>query len=374
MRRDRATSKSAPNARLQEALGCLDLRLEDELTRYRRQRAGLSVAPIVLRPKQPAKKPLDLMSFGGTATVEAARVTEPPKAISFDLGAAAIGEIHIPDFDESAMVPYTSETAGDPYAVAEASTPPDDYLESSEHLLKSLKREEAKVEVERGFLQSLSTPLGIGSMLTLLVSSAMLGYVIMNPTIVSGLWQNSGTSEVADSSSDSPASESPTGLTPTSPRLDRDEFSDLGLDTLSALQTRPAPIPTIAASPSPTPTQAAAAALVAPTPNASPAPTVVASPQPSPQPMPMAGSSILLPPITVAKSPTATPPNNSAYQYKVEVPFTGDQSLSAARRVIPDAFVRSDGKIQLAAFTNQAEAQRKAQELKSQGIAAEVKP
>jgi hypothetical protein len=374
MRPDRATSKSAPSAKLQEALGCLDLRLEDELTRYRRQRAGLSVAPIVLRPKQPAKKPLDLISFGNTATAEAPTLTEPPKAISFDLGVAAMREFATEEADpgeisDSAMIPYEAETVDESIdeLAAAAATPPDDYLESSEHLLKSLKREEARVEVERGFLQSLSTPLGIGSMLTLLVSSAMLGYVIMNPAIVTGLWQNLRTQEVAETTSESNSNESPTGLTENSPRLDRDEFSELGLDSLSTLQTKPATIPTIAASPSPTPTPGAPAALVAPTPSASPSPN-------APQSAVSAGSSVLLPPVNVSKSHATTASANSGYQYKVEAPFTGDQSLAAARQAVPDAFVRPDGRIQLAAFGNQAEAQRKAQELKNLGVAAEVKP
>lgn len=271
---------------------------------------------------------------------------------------------------DSAMIPYAAETAGESLydIAAEASTPPDDYLESSEHLLKSLKREEAKVEVERGFLQSLSTPFGIGSMLTLLVSSAMLGYVIMNPAIVSGLWQNLSTQEVAETTSESNSSESPTGLTENSPRLDRDEFSELGLDSLSTLRTKPTPIPTVAASPTPTPTPGAPAALVAPTPSTSPSPTAAAQSAVS------AGSSVLLPSVSVSKSPATTAPENNAYQYKVEAPFTGDQSLAAARQVVPDAFVRPDGKIQLAAFGDQAEAQRKAQELKNLGLAAEVKP
>ncbi|MBE9013456.1 hypothetical protein IQ250_25005, partial [Pseudanabaenaceae cyanobacterium LEGE 13415] len=149
---------SSLNSQLQQALNCLDLRLEDELTRYRRQKAGLSVAPIVMRPKPP--KP----------SIERSQSTSeaPPKAISFDIGKPAPPEISSID-DESAMIPYESETAGDAlFELANEGepTPPDDYLESSEHLLKSLEREEAKVEVERGFLHSLSTPFGIGSMLT----------------------------------------------------------------------------------------------------------------------------------------------------------------------------------------------------------------
>jgi hypothetical protein len=372
MRPGRSAS-TAPNAKLREALGCLDLRLEDELTRYRRQRAGLSVAPIVLRPRQPDKKPLDLMTFSETATAEAPPVTTPPKAISFDLGVSTAKDISEPAIAESAMVPYEAETAGETLDEianeGEVTDPPNDYLESSEHLLKSLKREEAQVEVERSFLQSLSTPFGFGSMLMLLLSSAMLGYVIMNPAIVTELWQNTAPQEIATTSE---PSEGEDGAIPQSPPLDQEEFAELGLDTLSALRTKPAPIPTTIpspsaiASPSPSPAQSAPAALVAPAPSTSP----VASPQPSIA----AGSSVLLPPVTVTKSPTNPPVQTVGNQYyRLEVPFTGDQSLAAARQVVPDAFLRSDGKIQLAATVTQAEAQRKAQELKDRGIAAEVK-
>ncbi|MGG6268740.1 hypothetical protein ACQ4M3_31265 [Leptolyngbya sp. AN03gr2] len=344
---------SSLNPKLQQALSCLDLRLEDELTRYRRQKAGLSVAPIVMRPKQP-KKSIEQPQSNSDA---------PPKAISFDLGKPAMPEMNAID-DESAMIPYEPETAGDAlFEIANEGepTPPDDYLESSEHLLRSLEREEAKVEVERGFLQSLSTPLGIGSMLTLLLSSAMLGYVIMNPSILSGIAQQFTQPEVAES----PVAEVTTGDIPNSPPLDRDEFSDLGLDTLSVIRTKPAPVATSPApSPSPSPTTSPAA------------PSAIVPPSPSVSPSPIAGSSVLLPSVTVPRTPTPQPPTPNSPQrsqfYRVEIPFTGDQSLAAARQIVPDAFVRSDGKIQLAATVTESEAQQKAQDFKNRGLAAAV--
>ncbi|BAU13567.1 hypothetical protein LEP3755_41070 [Leptolyngbya sp. NIES-3755] len=342
---------SSLNPKLQQALSCLDLRLEDELTRYRRQRAGLSVAPIVMRPKQP-KKSIEQPQSNPDA---------PPKAISFDLGKPAMPEIDAID-DESAMIPYEPETAGDAlFEMANAGepTPPDDYLESSEHLLRSLEREEAKVEVERGFLHSLSTPLGIGSMLTLLLSSAMLGYVIMNPSILNAIAQRFTQPEVAET----PVAEVPTGEISNSPRLDRDEFSDLGLDTFSVVRTQPAPV-AVSPSPSPSPTASPAA------------PTAIVPPIASPSPSPVTSSPVLLPSITVPQTPNppaAAPrtPQRSQY-YRVEIPFTGDQSLAAARQIVPDAFVRSDGKIQLAATATASEAQQKAQDFKNRGLAAAV--
>lgn len=345
------------NPKLQQALSCLDLRLEDELTRYRRQKAGLSVAPIVMRPKPPKQ------SIERTQTPDS---DAPPKAISFDLGKPAMPEMNAID-DESALIPYEPETAGDALfemANEGETTPPDDYLESSEHLLRSLEREEAKVEVERGFLQSLSTPLGIGSMLTLLVSSAMLGYVIMNPSILSGIAQRVAQPEVAQT----PAGEVTNADIPNSPPLDRDEFSDLGLDTLSVVRTKPAPV-AVAPAPSPSPTASPAA------------PTAIMPPTAAPSiaPSAIAGSSVLLPSVTVPRTPTPAAPAQTpasslqpSRYYRVEIPFTGDQSLATARQIVPDAFVRSDGKIQLAATRTESEAQQKAQELKNRGLAAAV--
>lgn len=350
------------NPKLQQALSCLDLRLEDELTRYRRQRAGLSVAPIVLRPKQPQKKSSELVAIEGASETPTPGET-PPKAISFDLGASAMSDASkstlAADTDESAMIPYEPETAGAAlFEIANPGQAPEDYLESSEQLLKSLKREEAKVEVERGFLQSLSTPLGIGSMLALLLSSAMLGYVIMNPSILSGVAQKTTQPETSEAST---SQETASNTLPTSPRLDRDEFSDLGLDTLTAIRTKPSPA-AIAASPSPSPT-------ASPT-----APNAIIAPAISPSPAPVTSSSMLLPSVTVPKTSNPAPSvAPESLQYKVEIPFTGDQSLATARQVVPDAFVRSDGKIQLAATLSEEAAQKKVQELKNRGLTAEVR-
>lgn len=359
-------SATSLNSKLQQALSCLDLRLEDELTRYRRQRAGLSVAPIVLRPKQLRQQSSQLALIGSDSEPPTNPET-PPKAISFDLGASAMPDsskakepaIATADSDKNAMIPYEPEAAGAAlFEIANpgVQAPPEDYLESSEQLLKSLKREEAKVEVERGFLQSLSTPLGIGSMLTLLLSSAMLGYVIMNPSALSGIAQNPTQPETTEASA---PKETASSSLPTSPRLDRDEFSDLGLDTLTALRTKPSPA-AIAPSPSPSPTASPAA------------PSAIVAPAPSPTPV--TSSSVLLPSVTVPKTSNPAPSTApESVQYKVETAFTGDQSLAAARQVVPDAFVRSDGKIQLAATLSEGAAQKKVQELKNRGLTAEIR-
>lgn len=112
---------------------------------------------------------------------------------------------------------------------------PNDYLESSEALLKSLAEEEAEVQAEQGFLQNLMTPLGLGSMLLLLISSGMFGFVIVNPGNLSQLWAVSkGRSEVHPVNSDQA---SPRSLTEVpQPNLASREFPELNLQTLGSLK------------------------------------------------------------------------------------------------------------------------------------------
>ncbi|NJR50993.1 MAG: hypothetical protein HC780_16865 [Leptolyngbyaceae cyanobacterium CSU_1_3] len=50
------------NPKLQRALGCLDIQLEEELTRYRRQRAGRSVTPTNGLKRQSAPR-IELMTI-----------------------------------------------------------------------------------------------------------------------------------------------------------------------------------------------------------------------------------------------------------------------------------------------------------------------
>lgn len=359
-------SDPALDSSVQKSLSCLDIRLEDELIRYRRQKAGLSVSPLVLRPKPKPKKQLDLVAFGAAPQATAKPIS--PKAVSIDA-----------ESSESAMIPYHPESAGDVLLemadgkALNETAPPSDYLESSEQLLQSLAHEEAKVEVERSILQSLVTPFGVGSMLLLLVSSAMFGYTIMNPTILASIRDafSRRPPETATTATPAPSQDA----IPNSPSIDAQEFQDLGFGNFSILRTAPtapvaaaSPSPSVAPSPSST---SGAAAITAPVqPPSQPRPA-----NPAPQPV----QSNSLPPIVVPKTPvmaprnTAVNPSSSDHVYKIEVPFTGDRSLEAAKQVVPDAFLRPDGKIQLGAVTSQADAQQKIQSLRDQGIAAEVR-
>jgi hypothetical protein len=189
-----------------------------------------------------------------------------------------------------------------PYGLA---TPdePEDYLESSEELLKSLAEEEAELrgETQPGVLESLLTPLGIGSMLLLLLTSATFGYLMMNPAAVSLLGLeptvDSGKSATGASTT-SPVGGSPSVNIPEAPNLAADEFVDLNLETLSNLPQNASASITPARDANAAP--ASSTSLPEKTPVAAPAPTQP-SPEPIAEPSPHAASA----PVTVPRSTPA---------------------------------------------------------------------
>ena len=119
---------------------------------------------------------------------------------------------------------------------------PEGYLESSEELLKSIE-EEMPLRARRraDLLDLLLTPLGVGLMLLLLLSTATLGFLIMNPGTLSALF-SSGSTVAASPSPSTPLNSpltrvqtTPIDSAPPSPDLSAEEFRDVNLNTLSTL-------------------------------------------------------------------------------------------------------------------------------------------
>ena len=270
---------AAVHPKLQRALEHIDVRLEEELTRYRRQQAGLSVAPTGTTgwkrksTAKPVELPLDQLprlQLTSAKQPPLAPGLASPKPVAPDIVTAAIadpaGSFTVPSdadlFTQGADSVKTDAAAigdgglqiirdedDDRFSLAENAAQLDDYLESSEELLKSLANQKAQVQVEKGFLEYLVTPLGIGSMLMLLLSSAMLGYVIMNPSSLTALSRLLPAAAPVTPPNPVMASPEPAGPIANSPPLDSQEFVELGLDNLTALGTRPrgrlAAIPTL---------------------------------------------------------------------------------------------------------------------------------
>lgn len=339
-----------------------------------------------------------------------------------------------PTLEPAAITSYAQQNDLSPYAPNStlqklmhqpSSAAPDDYLASSEELLRSIAEENPELRADRepnSLLDTLLTPLGIGSMLLLLLSSTTLGYVIMHPDSV-GLGTRSTS---ASNNPSTPASPKASDAAAPSPDLASEEFVDLDLDTLSTLPkqssrsgiaaspkaiskpgtakpnssaNRPAstaPNSTAARStttpsveslpPAPEPQPSLSTVVVPAEPPVMSVPEPAFEPAAPPEPAPVSPEPIRAePPVTSAVEPAPQPtvaaapsPSNPAGQpyYYVVTDYSGDSSLQQARDAVPDAYVRNlpaeGAKVQLGAFSEEAKAQELLQQLQEQGIPAEV--
>ncbi|MCY7321170.1 MAG: hypothetical protein LH660_05055 [Phormidesmis sp. CAN_BIN36] len=416
-------ASSSLHPKLQRALGCLDMRLDEELARYRRQKAGRSTPSIEgLRLKLVAKG--DLMSFS-SADVTSTSPSGDDRAASIPpVLSASIPLRHDPvevselssdlavisaDRDDGHETLTHSLQSEANYELTDPSTPADDYLESSEELLRSLAREEAQVQVERGFLESLMTPLGVGAMLMLLLSSAMFGYVVMNPSSLGGLSQIFAR---RDPSPTPIATQPPQEDISNKPPLDAKEFVDLGLGNLTTLKTRqtnglpqngkpsPAPLvlpskspalpkvsqPSAIAAPSvPSPANASAGSapvLSAPAIRPNPAPVAPSYPRSSYIPAPTIRRFVPVAPLPTVPIPRPQPPIERApapapkADYHVDTPYDNDRTYDKIQQSNAGAeFVNTPegGFIRSGSYRSEAEAKAKVEELQNQGIPAEVR-
>lgn len=482
---------------LQAALDSLDVELEEELTRYRRQRhrqarhgkhipvpawqphaqeqPGASRSP-QLPLMSPSSQVMEAMVHPELSNVELPVESSPrsEQAVA-SLAAASPVSAHSVAFgadhlsgNPSGMTPFLSkypEMAADktldrlrelaiaanhpewtdqawteqesgntaeaenPYAeeptrsgFSDFSESPNDYLESTEELLQSIAEESPDLRVEResSLLNSLLTPLGIGSMVLLLLSSATLGYVIMHPSSLDLLNPPENTTRDGKAASAASATPFASPLIPDSPNLAAEEFVDLNVDNLStipgtssskagagsaalgsqgrSLPTTPQTSPFPDSNPQQSPSGSSRNVENAPEPEAV-APTEVEAAPPAPEPeatvsepestpetaAPEAAAPPTLPAIDppTPASETASPdvatataatgaPNGTYY---VVTPYNGDPSLEQARQAVPQAYVRNfetGASVQLGVFSSAENAQELVQELEAKGIAAEV--
>lgn len=306
---------------------------------------------------------------------------------------------------------------------------PDDYLEATEELLQSVAEESPDLRVEResSLLDSLLTPLGIGSMVLLLLSSATLGYVIMHPSSLDLLNPSENTTSDSKAASGTSATPFASPLIPDSPNLAAEEFVDLNVDNLSTipgnagsgnagsgnaasglqgrspLPTPPQTSPLPDSNPQQSPSGSSRIAVDhAPAPEAAPIEVEAAPPVPEPEPAAEPAAVSEPESVSAATTPTpAAPPTLPAIDppapeaetaspdvataaaatsppagtYYVVTPYNGDPSLDQARQAVPQAYVRNfetGASVQLGVFSSAENAQELVQELESKGIAAEV--
>jgi hypothetical protein len=245
----------------------------------------------------------------------------------------------------------------------EIPTPPDDYLESSEALLRSLAEEQPAPEPTstNSSSEGLLSPFGIGSMLLLLLASLTLGYVVFNPQALSNFdlgkifadshgsnGENNGVS-----GNSQPISAPEAKPIPKYPNLAASEFPEVR-DPNDVVGLKPKEQVTTATTAPRTYIPTPLNAVVAPnsTPTITPEPTLRATEKP--------------PSVAEIK------PSADGFYYVV----TENQSagaLSAAREIVPDAYLSADQKfIYLGALRTPEQVQRRLQQLQARGIKARV--
>jgi hypothetical protein len=236
------------------ALATLDTRLEDELARYRRYRAGMRVSPSSSNlPK--AIEPAPVKSTAKKAGLDLPFIFTPPEQSQDPMGDRAPADSSLAATAQEDFAPlavWQGEKVQDDdfgFQLGEAEMP-QDYLESSEELLRSLAQEESGEAIERNILDNLLTPLGVGSLLLMLMGSAMFGYLVMNPASLAAAarWAQQVASirlpggapvqQIAAGSTDAVMT-GDQGWNSNSPALDSQEFVDLSLNNFSAIRATP---------------------------------------------------------------------------------------------------------------------------------------
>ncbi|NJL91409.1 MAG: SPOR domain-containing protein [Coleofasciculaceae cyanobacterium SM2_1_6] len=379
---------------LKAALGSLDVQIEEELARYRKQR---KVQP-VMSASRIGQKPTPL-------PLEVVQLDFPPQGTPLELPLEETAAKALPEsiVTEAKLLSRSASSQNSQFTskAQDGEIPPENYLESSEQLLKSLTESgqqgtaesagDGEDETEVATLADhLLTPLGVGSMLLLLLSSASLGYLLLNPAIAQRLGLNRLFPGVAPSVvQTSPNSLATTNPDPRpsspvlSPNLADNELDSLDRNRIADLKPsenpQPSPIATTSPSPAATTPNRANPAIISGVPDLAgqlgipPVATPLATP-PSPifsaSPSP-ATSSVPSP------SPAASPSNRRRDTYfYVTAPYENDQALTQARTIIPEAYlaeVPGQGtRIQLGAFLVENEAKALVQELSQKGIKANI--
>ncbi|MGK7890958.1 MAG: SPOR domain-containing protein [Leptolyngbyaceae cyanobacterium] len=352
---------------LRNALDCLDVDLDEELSRYRRH---CLIQQRVARRRQAGNAGPNSTTSRSAASSVAPEPRSPNLSLPASRARTNAPRHSQPSPDPTAVAPTTATAlmVGATASIGSApphhpagldaegtATNPDDYLESSSELLRSLAEEEERAkaiaaEAEtreppvRALWTSVLTPLGVGSILLMILSSATLGYLILRPATVewfstwmTGSDSSSGQLDTSDTQ--------PSGLPNLAPDLAAGEFDPLRANNLSSLPASgspnaasaettageesdnglatdgPNPAPPLAQS-SPAPNNWTPPAVVParPAPVATPAPTPVAAPRPaapsrpaaSPPPRPVVPPTpipVSLPiPVTPVAAPAAAPP------------------------------------------------------------------
>ncbi|HYX13432.1 MAG TPA: hypothetical protein VE944_03520 [Nostoc sp.] len=259
---------------------------------------------------------------------------------------------------------------------------PDDYLESSEALLRSLTEEQLETKKPNNSSDSLLSPMGIGSMLLLLVASLTLGYVVFNPKSLPewnlGKLFNGNSSPAPENTQEvgsnvQPQIQPPSTSIPKYPNLAAQEFPEVR-DPNDVVGLKPKVQPTLAVVPNPVvPQNPANLQSALPDPNTALKPTnpIALAPVPTLQPLPP----LNLPPTSTAETspkPDAEikPATDGFYHVVID---NKDEAFASARQVIPDAYLSPNKElVYLGAFKTKEQVEQHLKVLQAKGIKARV--
>ncbi|MFN6536433.1 MAG: hypothetical protein RM021_008680 [Nostoc sp. EkiNYC01] len=288
-----------------------------------------------------------------------------------------------PNFSSSIVPAVVKDTKGENLVQPDdGPKQPDDYLESSEALLRSLTEEQPQTKKPSNYSDSLLSPLGIGSMLLLLVASLTLGYVVFNPKSLpqwnlAKLFNNNSsaapenTQEVA--SNVQSQIQPPSTSIPKYPNLAAEEFPEVkDPNDVVGLKPKVQPITPVVRNPV-VPQNPANPQAPLPNPIAPLRPTnpIAIAPLATPKPLPLANLSPTPKPKT-SPQPNAQikPSTDGLYHVVID---NQDRALASARQVVPDAYLSPDKQlIFLGAFKTKEQVQRHMQLLQTRGIKARV--
>ncbi len=426
--RSPAPAGSTPDNRiatpLERALQNLNVNLEDELARYRRQRHGRVPPPPPPRRKA-QRQTIDLISVSASPSEPAvsspapgpsAPPTPPPAPpnpfLRGEPDPVADSDLDLSDVDQllETQQPDDPEQGSDTQDVAKESalpvatdTAPEGYLESSEELLKSLADDQTEPEsVPEPYSPDRKNNglLKLAGLVLVLLAGIGVGFAITYPSqlqkLRSQLFPNAtspdtattpeGTADATGTASGStdrtPGSASSDTTTadsykPPGPDLSQREFVELDLESLSTLdvdKTAPSasvpPLANPAQSPLPQPgtsptSQNNTSGATTPNQTSTTAPGATA---PNAAAAPNSTAPVPAPTQTAASTTTGS-------NFYVVASYTGDDSLNKARELVPDAFIRNfdaGARIQLAAFDNRAQAEDQVAFLTQQGMTVEL--
>lgn len=368
------------NPALTTALASLEVQLDQELTRYRRTRKNARQQPLssvesyTINKKTALLTDIQLPAVPPIATPpENPLLTRETEAINFpqEFAISEIEETPTPpnlEKSSSSIVPTKIQSVENQTLLTTNDTPkqPDDYLESSEALLRSLTAEAPQTQTPNSpkSRDNVLSPLEIGSMLLLLLATLTLGYVVLNPKTLpkfnfSNLPNNNSSpiavnTEVIENNSQ-PTSEPK--ITPIAkyPNLATQEFRQI---------RNPQDIVDLTPKIKPTP-------QIVPTPLAIQPPITPITPitsLPTLSPLSTLSTPLSKPTATVSPLTEDVKPSTNGYYYII-ADNQGDKALTAAKQVVPDAYLSPNQKfIYLGALKTKDEIKRKLQELEVKGI------